>query len=260
MRTLLAIFAAALAQPVAAQTIAIPFAPPIDRALTYRIEQHRPVAGKVSAFTATRELRFERAGEGYALTVTLRAIDTDAAASGAQPYRSALGPLVGIPMRFRLDGQGKVVALDDEDAIWTKVRAGVDAVAAEPGSERQQAAQKVRALFDGLSVEGRLSLLSGELRPLFLFAGSDVAGGAGRGLRSVAGSPLVRPVPVEGTLMLASQNGDMLDLDEKLAGDGVQVSIKYRLSRATGLVESQERSLIAGGQPLVESRTLTPAE
>jgi hypothetical protein len=256
----LAIMAIALTQPVAAQTIAIPFAPPTDRALTYRIEQHRPVAGKVSAFTATRDLRFERAGEGYALTVTLRAIDTDAAASGAQPYRAALGPLVGIAMRFRLDGQGKIVALDDEDAIWAKVRAGVDAVAAGADSERQEAAQKVRALFDSLSVEGRLSLLSGELRPLFLFAGSDVAGGAGRGLRSVAGSPLVRPVPVEGALTLAGQNGDMLDLDEKLAGDGVQVSIKYRLSRVTGLVESQERSLIAGGQPLVESRTLTAAD
>ncbi|KAK0340455.1 hypothetical protein LTR94_030428, partial [Friedmanniomyces endolithicus] len=125
--------------PVAAQAIAIPFAPPTDRALTYRIEQHRPLAGKVSAFTATRDLRFERAGEGYALTVTLRAIDTDAPASGAVSYRAALGPLVGIAMRFRLDGRGKVVALDDEEAIWAKVRAGVDALATGSDGERQRA-------------------------------------------------------------------------------------------------------------------------
>lgn len=250
----------ALAQPVAAQTIAIPFAPPTDRPLTYRIEQHRPVAGKVSGFTATRDLRFERAGEGYILAVTLRAIDTDAPASGAEPYRAALGPLVGIAMRFRLDGRGRIVALDDADAVWAKVQAGVDKMAVGSDGDRQRAAQNVRALFDSLSVEGRLSLLAGELQPLLLFAGSDVVGGTGRGLRSVAGSPLVRPVPVEGALTVARHSGDMLDLDEKLAGDGVQVSITYRLSRLIGLVERQERSLIAGGQPLVEKRSLSQAD
>ncbi|WP_254797996.1 hypothetical protein [Sphingobium sp. AS12] len=45
-----------------AEAIAIPFAPPVDQRLTYQIEQHRPVEGKVSRFSATRDLRFERGG------------------------------------------------------------------------------------------------------------------------------------------------------------------------------------------------------
>jgi hypothetical protein len=259
MKAIAAMALIAFAQPTLAETIAIPFAPPVDRSLLYKIEQHRPIVGKVSAFASTRTLRFERAGEGYALTVALQAIDTDAPASGAAPYRAALEPLVGIVMRFRLDTHGKIVALDDQDAVWAKVQAAVDRIATGGDKDRQRAAQNVQALFASLPPEGRLSLLAGELQPLFLFAGGDVAGGAGRGVRSVAGSPLVRPVPVEGALTVSRQDGDAVNLDEKLAGEGVQVSIRYRLSRVTGLVEHQERSLIAGGQPLVESRSLTPA-
>lgn len=246
-----------VASPAWAEPIVLPFAPPIDQALTYRIEQHRPVAGKVSAFTAIRDLRFDRAGDGYGLSVTLRSIDTDAPAAGAEPYRAALEPLVGITMRFRLDGRGQVVALDDMDAVWGRVQAGLKAMLTGPEGDRQRAAKNVQALFDGLSPEGRLALLAGEIRPLFLFAAGEVEDGAGRGLRTVAGSPLGRPVPVEGSVVVAGQQADALDLKEILSGQGVQVAIRYHLSRTTGLVENQERSLIVGGQALVESRSLT---
>lgn len=260
MRMLFALASLVLAAPAAAGTVAIPFAPPVDHALTYRIEQHRPVAGKVSAFIATRDLRFERTGEGYSVTVILRAIDTDAATVGAAPYRAALEPLVGIAMCFRLNEAGKIVAVDDLDAVWAKAQAGIDAMQTGGNSDRQRAAKNVQALFASLSPDGRLALLAGELQPLFLFAASDVEDGAGRGVRTVAGSPLIRPVPVEGALTVARQDGNALDLEEKLAGEGVQVAIRYHLSRVTGLVENQERSLIAGGQPLVESRSLTPVK
>ncbi|QGP81333.1 hypothetical protein GL174_17885 [Sphingobium sp. CAP-1] len=250
----------AFAQPALAESIAIPFAPPVGRTLRYHIEQHRPVGDRISSFSATRDLRFEKAGDGYVLAATLRAIDSDAPASGAESYRAALGPLVGIEMRFRLDGHGRIVAVDDRDAVWAKVLAGVDTMLAgfAPDSERHRAAQRVQALFASLSPEGRLALLAGEFQPLFLFSGSSVEDGAGRGLRTMAGSPLGRPVPVEGTLTVAAQAGDGLDLDEKLAGDGVQVTIRYHLSRVTGLVESQARNLAVGTQALTESRSLTP--
>lgn len=261
MRPVLAVALLAIAQPALAESIAIPFAPPTDRPLVYRIEQQRPVAGKASRFSATRDLRFEKVAEGYRLVATLRAIDSDAPAAGAEPYRAALGPLLGIAMRFRLDGHGRIVALEDMDAVWTRVQAGVDAMLASfaADSDRHRAAQKVQALFASLSPEGRLALLAGEFQPLFLFAGSQVDDGAGRGLRTMAGSPLGRPVPVEGTLTVAGTGADALDMEEKLAGEGVQVAIRYHLSRTTGLVESQQRSLAVRSEALTETRSLTPA-
>lgn len=262
MRRLLVAALVVLSQPVAAQGIPIPFAPPTDSALVYRIEQHRPVEGATRRFSATRDLRFERAGEGYILQATLRDIDSDAPAAGAEPYRAALTPLVGVVLRFRVDGQGRIVGLDDIDAAWDAVQAGIDGMLAKfpPDTPRHKAAANVKALFASLSPDGRLSLLAGEVQPLFLFAGSSVEGGEGRGLRTVAGSPLGRPVPVEGTLRVVGQPTDALELEEKLVGEGVQVGIHYRLSRTSGLVETQQRSLAVGSLALTESRTLTPAK
>lgn len=262
MRRLLAIALFALAHPAAAQDIAIPFAPPVDRTLTYRIEQHRPVDGTTRRFSATRDLRFERAGDGYILHAMLRDIDSDAPAAGAEPYRAALSPLIGVVVDFRLDGRGHIVAIDNLDAVWSGVEARVDAMLAKvpPDAPRHKAAANVKALFASLSPDGRVALLAGEIQPLFLFAGSDVAGGGGRGLRTVAGSPLGRPVPVEGTLRVTSQSAGALDLEEKLAGDAVQVTIAYHLSRTTGLVETQRRALALKALALTEKRTLTDAD
>lgn len=261
VKHLLAVAVFALAQPALAEDIAIPFAPPLDRPLVYRVDQRRPVAGKASTFSAIRDLNFEKAGDGYVLVATLRAIDSDAPAAGAEPYRAALGPLVGIAMRFRLDERGRIVALDDMDGVWARVQAGVAAMLASfaPDSDRHRAAQRVQALFASLSPDGRLALLAGEFQPIFLFAGSQVQDGAGRGLRTMAGSPLGRPVPVEGVLTVAGQDANGLDMDEKLAGEGVQVTIRYHLSRVTGMVESQQRSLAVGTQALTEKRSLTHA-
>lgn len=251
----------AFAQPGVAETITIPFAPPVDRAFTYLIEQHRPVDGKSARFTSVRNLRFTRAGEGYTLIATLREIDSDAAEHRAAPYRAAMGPLIGLELHFRLDDRGRIVSLDDAEAVWAKVRNGVDAMLAgfPPDSDRYRAAKNVQALFAALSPESRLALLAGEFQPLFLFAGVTVEDGAGRQLRTQAGSPLGRPVPVEGAVRLVERHGGAFGLAEELKGEGVTVAIRYRVSRASGLVESQTRHLTVGGDTLTERRTLTPA-
>ncbi|MDI1296571.1 MAG: hypothetical protein PSY12_11925 [bacterium] len=247
-------------QPARADTIPVGFAPPTDRTFAYRIDQHRPVEGKDSLFTTTRDLRFDRAGDGYILHVTLRTLDSDAAPSGAEPFRAALSPLVGIDHRFRLDASGHIVALDNIDAIWSAVEAGLQKMVASfaPDTPRHRAASNILTLFAGLLPEGRLALLAGEVQPLFLFAGSSVEDGAGRGVRTAAGSPLGHSVPVEGTLVVESRAGPLLTLAEKLNGQGVQVGMQYRLSTTSGLIEEQRRTLAVGTGTLTETRTLTP--
>lgn len=242
-----------------AEAINIPFAPPLDQRLTYQIEQHRPVEGKLSRFTATRDLRFEKVADGYILHATLRAIDSDAAASGAEPYAAALTPLIGVEHLFRVDAGGQIVALDNMDAVWSAVQAGLAKMLTtyQPDTPRHKAVLSVQALLAGLSPDGRLALLAGELRPIFLFAGGKVEDGPGRGVRTVAGAPLGRPVPVEGTLRVTAQSDVALDLDEQLAGQGINVGISYHLSRRTGLIEKQQRTLALGSRAVTEKRDLT---
>jgi len=253
---------AAAAQPVAAERIAIPFAPPVGQQLAYDIDQHRPIAGQESRFSAHRTVRFERVGDGYQLYAVLRSLDSDASDAAAASFRAALTPLIGVEMRFHLDSQGKIIALDDDEAVWSAVEHGLETMMAQfaPDTPRHRAAQSVRTLFDGLARDGRLALLAGEYQPLFLFAASEVEDGAhGRGVRTMAGSPLGRPVPVEGVLTLQGRVADGLSLTETLAGPGVDVQMDYNVSPVSGLVTRQGRTLTVGTRTLTEKRVLRPA-
>lgn len=238
----------------------MPFAPPLGRDLTYRIDQYRAMGGRDSRFSATRTLRFERSGDGYVLHSVLRLIESDAAADADAAYRAALTPLRDVPMRFRLDAWGRITGLEDMDRVWTAVRDGLAAIDASGDGARARTVASIRALFDGLSPDGRLALLAGEYQPLFLFAGDAIEDGAqGRGVRTMAGSPLGRPVAVEGTLRLSGRQDARITLEEVLAGEGVTLTMRYDLSLATGLVEGQTRLLKVGDRTLRETRSVTPA-
>ena len=262
IRWALPLLIAVAAQPASAERIAVPFAPPLGQALAYDIDLHRPVAGQESRFSAHRTLRFEQAEDGYRLHAVLESLDSDAPEAAAASFRAALPPLIGVAMRFRLDGQGKIVGLDDDEAIWTAVEQGLERMMAHFAADtpRHRAAQSVKALFAGLSREGRLALLAGEYQPLLLFAAGEVEDGpGGRGVRTMAGSPLGRPVPVEGVLALRQRTSDSLSLTETLSGEGVQVRMDYALSPRTGLVARQTRRLSVGERTLTEERVLRPA-
>lgn len=261
MRALLpAMLLCAVAAPARAETISIGFAPPVDRDLLYHIEQLRPIAGQGRRFVSERRLRFERAGDGYILHMTLTRIDSDAPPDMAAAYLAALSPLLDVTHDFRVDRNGRITALDNLDAVWAKARTGLDRMAAreKPDSARGRAARNVLALFDALAADARLDLLAGEVRPMLLFASAVVEDGAGRGVSTVAGAPLGRPVPVKGAVAVVGRDGDALEISENLAGEGVSVAMRYRVSAQTGLIERQDRALSMGPVTLREERTLKP--
>lgn len=244
-----------------AEPVHIGFAPPIDRDIAYHIEQERPVAGQVARFTSDRTLRFGRGGQGaggYTLRVTLRTINTDAPGDSGEPYRAALSPLMGMELLFHLDDAGHVIALDNMTSVWAGIEAklrGMMASSAE-GSARHRAASNVLTLFEAQSNDGRLALLAGEVQPLLLFASSTFDDEQPRTLHTTAGSPLARPVPVEGTVGMVGRDRGILNLTEKLGGEGVVVNVRYHLSQLMGLVVQQERTLVMGVRSLTETRIL----
>ena len=261
MKRVIAFLSLALASPALAAPVAIGFAPPTGQDLLYRIEQHRPVDGRDSLFRADRILRFEKAGDGYILHVTLRSLDSDAPGAGADAYRAALSPLIGVEHRFRLDSHGKIVGLDNVDDVRATMEKALNAMVAKApeGSAGQRTAKNVLTLLDGLTPEGRLALLSGEVQPLLLFVDSEVDDARPRGVRTMAGPPLGRAVAVEGESTVAAHDGNRLTLQEDLQGEGAHVAMRYTVSAQTGLVDAQERRLTLGAQMLTEKRSLTAA-
>lgn len=261
MRRAIAFLSLAFASPALAAPVAIGFAPPVGQDLLYRIEQHRPVEGRDSLFRADRVLRFEKAEDGFILHVTLRSLDSDAPGAGADAYRAALSPLVGVEHRFRLDARGKIVALDNIDAVRATMEKALNAMVARApeGSPGQRTARNVLTLLDGLTPEGRLALLAGEIQPLLLFVDSEVDDATPRGVRTMAGPPLGRAVAVAGNQAVTAHDGKRLTLQEDLQGESAHVVMRYAVSAQTGLVDAQERSLTLGAQTLTEKRSLTPA-
>jgi hypothetical protein len=249
-----------VAAPAAAETVQVGFAPPTGKAMLYHMEQKRSTQGREARLSADRVLRFEKAGAGYVLHVVLRGFEAEGPEEVAEPFRAAMTPLEGVEQVFRLDAGGRIVSVDNMDALWSAAGKGVDEMLARfpADSARHKAALRIQALFESLSEDARVELLAGELKPLLMFADTPVVDGAGRGLRSMAGSPLGRPVPVEGQVAMTKRAGDKLTLDEALAGQGVAVAIRYRASAASGLVEEQQRQLSVGDRQLAEIRTLTP--
>lgn len=256
----------AIVAPAAAETdgaaVTIGFAPPLGSPFLYHIEQTRVIEGSESRFVSERLLRFDKVADGYSLVVTLQHVESNAPPAAAEPFRAALLPLVGIEHRFLLGADGEVKGLEDAATIQARMTEGLRQMqAAFPkDSPRHRAATNILALLSGLSAEGQFALLSGEVRPLFVFANGLVLGGQGRGLRSMAGSPLGPPVPVEGRVVLAAREGDMLSIKEQLAGEGATVRIDYRVGQVSGLVLEQARTLAFQGRSLTETRTLRPVQ
>lgn len=110
------------------------FAPPLGRTFVVAMEQVRSVGGKDRRYRSTRTVAFRRnAGGLVAELVITRPADEPADAGGSDLFARTVAALAGRTVRFRLDGAGQVLAVEDADAHWAHL---LDALAALPGGER----------------------------------------------------------------------------------------------------------------------------
>lgn len=117
--------------PAHAQPIVAGFAPPLDRELRYEVVETRLSQGMKLAFTLDQRVGFARAGNGYRMTVIMRAATTDAPADIARRFNAAFRPFVGLAITVQLSPQGKPLGLIDEAATWNKLVASIEALKAD---------------------------------------------------------------------------------------------------------------------------------
>lgn len=175
------------------------FNPPLDRSLVHVTEQTLRDASGERTYRVERSLRFSRDESGLFADLTL--VTIEGAADGAG-FERGLSGLKDRTIRYRLDTQGRLLAIQEMDGHWAAFSAGlVDASAPEV------AKRAIDALRAAPPVQQRAMLWS-MIEPILL---ADIA----------AQTPYrLRPVSQPGRAPFAS--GAMLAGTESLSqlGDG----------------------------------------
>jgi hypothetical protein len=172
-----------LAAPALAETVTIPFKPPVGEVLRYRSERvtvstkpDQPAIETRIANTST--LRFARGpGEGWTMTVTpgVHEVSGDApesALAAARPVTAAGSPL---PMEVRLDGQGNFLDLVNADTLMAETRAAFARLrAAPPQGLPPETVDAIAATIAGLSRDAFVEQALGTFQFAFVGGVEDV--------------------------------------------------------------------------------------
>lgn len=249
-----------LVEPAAAAPPAHPasltesrFAPPTGQPMTYRVTTRRiGRSGTLISFSLVYALQWHRAGRGYRLDATLRRIESDARPELVAGLTGLLQPLVGEPVAYLVEGEGRSIALADAGQLWARVaeRTGTLAAAAAAPEARQMA-----ALIAALPEAERDKLASADIRALI--------GPANDAIPMTASGDATVSIREEGGRRTIAR----IEQAALGAAAPLQVDILWTLDTATGLVlREQRQSWIvesgSGAKTLVEERirALTPGD
>jgi hypothetical protein len=201
---------------IAAETVTLPFAPPLGVPLTYVLRFERKRTRGESVVDFEQRLTFERLGERLGEGYVLR-LETLTLASGGQRFDltdervlasvpAALRPYV-MPLTVELDGAGEMVRMRDWDGAQAALRQLPESIAAltgQPLDEKGRAAVRsvLAPIIDSTAEQAPALLIRGW--PAFLgYGGSTITLGQpmAEATEVVGGlSPVPIPAVMEGTL------------------------------------------------------------
>ena len=121
------------------------FLPPEGRILRQVLTEERIDGGKVQRFLSERTIIFRRTADGY--RAELRIVSENHAADGAGAmFGAGIAALKASPIQFDLDREGSVVAIVDEDRLWTRFCDAIEGMARGPGALDAQRTRNLQAL------------------------------------------------------------------------------------------------------------------
>lgn len=231
---------ALLAAPAAARFAPIPDA-------TYRLSAvaERTDDKGTRRFATDYDIVFARDAGEWRVTMTLRP-DSVADTRGTATFFSLQD---GTPLVVRLDRRGRLIAIEDRDARWARLRAAIDARAAgKPGHAA------LLAIHDSADDVAKARGLAGDV--LDLCAGDDAE--RREGTRTTV-LPATQGAPLPVTEITVRTHDAVVVTTRDAAGDLVRTRT---IDRHTGLVrESVERRRITAGSSTattLRTATLTP--
>lgn len=223
------------------------FAPPLGQPMRYRVTTRRLTRdGTMASYTLVYALQCERVGRGIQLVATLRGIESDARPDLAKAVSGLVQPLVGEAITYLVAADGSRIDPVDPEALWERVTARIQAMAA--AAERPEA-QQVARLLAALPPAEREKLATADVRALVAPANADIPAFPAVGV-TVRQDGALRIVARTEKSALATKAGPPQPLD---------IDRSWAIDAATGLLVGERRqSWIAapdgGGRKLVEEQ------
>lgn len=217
--------------------------PIVDRPYHFVAEETRTVAGTPRRFMAERRIIFRRNGDALVAEVTLERLTTDAPAEVARRFLTGSGGLKGRTVRFRLAPDGSVANIDDQEAVWAAMVAGIGAMtgqATHPGARSSLSRDPATAVA-GLPPERRRAVIASIVAGLFVDPATLPALGS-RAVRVTGRTLTGEPVVLGGEEAVDVVPDGGLRLVTRVANAQVRLIRTRIVDPTTGLLISEEET------------------
>ena len=234
--------------PAAEVAAATGFAPALQIAYRYHIEQERDEAGVVRRYATDRTVRFRRTSAGLVADLTIESVAGGLSDGPGAMFERAFALLRGRPIIYQLSERGDVTGVAEREALWSAL---IDAVTAQAGGDPARAAmlQKLTTPLRALPERQQVAMLGSMLTTLL--APEVVRRGVvpQRDIRQRGTPPFDGGSDVTGTERIHAQ-GTALVEEQRLSGDVVArgagasgrrtSTITRRVDAATGMILTQQ--------------------
>lgn len=160
----------------AGETVAIPFAPPLDRPLTYRTTREITKNGETTSVWTLTRYRFSRDGDGYRLHVEPGAGAMTAGDPAARAAFPRVHAMTNRPYVILLGPEGDVLGVENMDAHWAWMRGLIERMAGPAFMSREEAEARraAMAMLDEIAPEARLAMFVQYVVPLIDWTGTEI--------------------------------------------------------------------------------------
>lgn len=240
--------------PIVLQAAALVFAPPADTPFRIVSERVQDEESGRRIFRTERLIRFARDGIGWRAEVRVIRADAPGQASDTEAmFEAGYSGVTGRTLVFRLDGQGKVLSLDDHEAVWARFCEGIGRVFAArkqvTPAERALLEKRIAAPLAAMPESRRMAIL-GSLVDVVIVHEALAAQGE-RPIRLPASSPFGGKLMLEGTRAIAPA-GALYRITTRAAGDvagatpaHVAMTVERDADPATGLLAGSTETVVA---------------
>ena len=199
--------ASATAPPrAAAAAVELPFSPPLGRTIRYRHTQAMEGSGRSSSLSMTYGYRFDKAGDGFRLTVT--ALPEGASGTPVTgvpaPMTDSMIEVLKLPLILKLAADGEFQELENQAeyaaAVDRLFETTMKLVPANAPAEQKAMAKTVAEMVRSVPMESRVAKFVESVQPILEFGGTALT--PGETLRTemevegMGGAPLIRNVTI----------------------------------------------------------------